>query len=285
MVLRVAILGSGNIGCDLLLKVMRSSYLRCDYFIGRNQQSAGLDYAAKLGVRCDHRGIDKLVEHLDEVDVVFDASSAQAHVQHAQVLEGRGKLLINLTPADTGVWCVPTINSSTLRDVENLNMVTCGGQASLPIVHALRRTGQHLNYVEAVSSISARSAGAATRLNVNEYLCTTEKALKHFSGAPSVKSILNINPADPPVDMQTTVFALIDKPDMAELRHSVRVMLDQVRQYMPGYSLIMEPSLIDGKVVTMVRARGAGDYLPAYAGNLDIITSAAVRAAEDRCRN
>ncbi|GAB3385883.1 acetylating acetaldehyde dehydrogenase [Azotobacter armeniacus] len=285
MVPRVAILGSGNIGCDLLIKVMRSPYLRCHYFIGRNQQSAGLEYASKLGVRCHHHGIDELLEHLNEVDVVFDASSAQAHLQHAQVLEGQGKLLINLTPADTGTWCVPTINSNTLGDVENLNMITCGGQASLPIVHAIRRTGQNLTYVEAVSSISARSAGAATRLNVNEYLCTTERALKHFSGAPNVKSILNINPADPPVDMQTTIFALMDNPDIDGLRRSARSMVEQVREYMPGYSMIMEPSLIDGKVMAMVRATGAGDYLPAYAGNLDIITSAAVRAAEDRCRN
>jgi acetaldehyde dehydrogenase (acetylating) len=148
MVLRVAILGSGNIGCDLLIKVMRSPYLRCHYFIGRNQQSAGLKFAAKLGVRCHHHGIDELLEHLNEVDVVFDASSAQAHLQHAQVLEGQGKLLINLTPADTGTWCVPTINSTTLGDVENLNMITCGGQASLPIVHAIRRTGQNLTYVD-----------------------------------------------------------------------------------------------------------------------------------------
>jgi acetaldehyde dehydrogenase (acetylating) len=285
MVLRVAILGSGNIGCDLLIKVMRSPYLRCHYFIGRNQQSAGLKFAAKLGVRCHHHGIDELLEHLNEVDVVFDASSAQAHLQHAQVLEGQGKLLINLTPADTGTWCVPTINSTTLGDVENLNMITCGGQASLPIVHAIRRTGQNLTYVEAVSSISARSAGAATRLNVNEYLCTTERALKHFSGTPNVKSILNINPADPPVDMQTTIFALMDNPDIEGLRRSARSMVEQVREYMPGYSMIMEPSLIDGKVMAMVRATGAGDYLPAYAGNLDIITSAAVRAVEDHCRN
>lgn len=285
MVLRVAILGSGNIGCDLLIKVIRSPYLRCRYSIGRNQQSAGLEFAAKLGVRCHYHGIDELLEHLNEVDVVFDASSAQAHLRHAQVLEGQGKLLINLTPADTGSWCVPTINSSTLGDVENLNMITCGGQASLPIVHAIRRTGQNLTYVEAVSSISARSAGAATRLNVNEYLCTTERALMHFSGAPNVKSILNINPADPPVDMQTTIFALMDNPDIDGLRRSARSMVEQVREYMPGYSMIMEPSLIDGKVMAMVRATGAGDYLPAYAGNLDIITSAAVRAAEDRCRN
>lgn len=285
MMLRVAILGSGNIGCDLLIKVMRSPYLTCNYFIGRNEQSAGLEFAAKLGVCCKYQGINDLIEHLDEVDVVFDATSAQAHLQHAQVLEGQGKLLVNLTPADTGSWCVPTINSNKLESVENLNMITCGGQASLPIVHALRRTGRNLTYVEAVSSISARSAGAATRLNVNEYLCTTEKALKHFSGAQNVKSILNINPAEPPVDMQTTIFALMDNPDIVELRRSAQSMVEQVRAYMPGYSLIMEPSLIDGKIMAMVRAAGVGDYLPAYAGNLDIITSAAVRAAEDRCRN
>ena len=282
MPVRVAILGSGNIGCDLLMKIIRSKHLECSFFIGRNKESKGLQFANKLGIPNDCLGIETIVKNIDKIDLIFDATSAQAHLEHAKAVEIYGKPLVNLTPADIGTWCVPNINREVANSTKNVNMITCGGQASLPIVHAIKSSNTQIKYVEVVSSISAKSAGPATRLNINEYLCTTEKALKFFSGSDNAKVILNINPANPPVDMQTTIYTILDNPNIYELRHNVLSMVKKVREYMPGYDLVMEPSILDGKIVTIVKATGVGDYLPPYAGNLDIITSAAVNIAERR---
>ncbi|WP_200286704.1 acetaldehyde dehydrogenase (acetylating) [Pantoea ananatis] len=282
MPVRVAILGSGNIGCDLLMKVIRSKHLECSFFIGRNSESDGLKFANKLGVPNDSLGIETIIKNINNIDLIFDATSAQAHLEHAKAVEPYGKPLINLTPAEIGTWCVPNINREAANKSKNVNMITCGGQVSLPIVHAIKANNNRIKYVEVVSSVSAKSAGPATRLNINEYLCTTEKALKFFSGSENVKVILNINPANPPVDMQTTIYTILENPNIYDLRYNVLSIIKNVREYMPGYRLVMEPTILDGKVVTIVKATGAGDYLPPYAGNLDIITSAAVNIAEKK---
>lgn len=277
---RVAIIGSGNIGCDLLAKVIASPRLSCAVFVGQRARSPGLAYAERLGVPTSPDGLEALLRDPDQCDMVFDATSALAHSQHAPILEAMGKTVLNLTPAARGLWCVPVINAASMSRGMNINMVTCGGQAAAPIAHALQQAGGGIEYIEVVSSISAKSAGPATRLNVNEYLGVTEAALRFFTQCDRAKAILNINPAEPPVTMQTTVFAKLRDADATRLASAVRAVVEEVRRYVPGYELIVQPRIDGGRWMAMVRVRGAGAYLPSYSGNLDIITSAAVRVAE-----
>ena len=280
MTANVAIIGSGNIGCDLLAKVTRSRRLSCSLFVGQRGQSPGMAYARSLGAPTSADGIAALVHDPERFDVVFDATSALAHAQHAPVLEAMGKTILNLTPAARGHWCVPVINADEMSRGMNINMITCGGQAAAPIAHALQGATDGVEYIEVVSSISATSAGRATRLNVNEYLGVTERAVKQFARCDRAKAILNINPADPPVTMQTTVFAKLRGADRFAVCAAVRAVVEKVRRYVPGYELIIEPTIDGERWMTMVRVRGAGAYLPSYSGNLDIITSAAVQVAE-----
>jgi acetaldehyde dehydrogenase len=280
MKLRAVILGSGNIGCDLLAKVRKSPYLRCVMFVGKRAQSAGLKFAADCGVEVSDRGLEGLIREPDAFDLIFDATSAPAHMEHADLFEAWGKMVINLTPAPRGTWYVPAIGTERQRLGVSVNMITCGGQAAVPLAWAFRQACEEIQYVEAVSAISAASAGPATRSNVDEYLTVTQSALKHFAGARRAKAILNINPADPPVDMQTTVLALGRVPDMGRLLWAVQRVVEHVQTYVPGYELLIPPHTDGEKLMAAVRVTGAGDYLPRYAGNLDIITCAAVRAGE-----
>lgn len=278
--LKVAIIGSGNIGTDLLIKVMRSPYLECGVFISRNLSSAGMLKALSFGIPVSAEGIDYIVNNPDCCDLVFDATSAKSHLEHAPILRKLNKHVIDLTPAKIGLMSVPSVNLAESLTEFNVNMVTCGGQASIPVAYAIGQTQTDVEYIEVVSSIASRSAGPATRQNIDEYIKTTEDGLREFSGATRTKAILNLNPAEPCVDMQTTIFAKVKNPDIPKLSEVLLRQVENIRKYVPGYEIILGPILENGRIVVMARVRGRGDYLPAYAGNLDIINCAAITLAE-----
>jgi len=278
--LKVAILGSGNIGTDLLVKTLRSPYLTCALFIGRNMASAGMRKANELGVKISDQGIKAIQADPACCDIVFDATSALAHLQHWPILAGLNKHVIDMTPSKIGEMCVPSINLDAESATKNINMITCGGQASVPIVYAISAVQKELEYVEVVSHIASRSAGPATRLNLDEYIETTEAAVRKYSDAKHVKAILTLNPAVPCVDMQTTVLMKMANPDLDKISISIAEMVSKVQAYVPGYELRVGPVLENGRIVVTVKVCGLGDYLPKYAGNLDIINCAAIAAAE-----
>jgi acetaldehyde dehydrogenase (acetylating) len=278
--LKVAIIGSGNIGTDLLIKVLRSPYLECGVFISRNLSSAGMLKALSFGIPVSAEGIDYIVNNPDCCDLVFDATSAKSHLEHAPILRKLNKHVIDLTPAKIGLMSVPSVNLAESLTEFNVNMVTCGGQASIPVAYAIGQTQTDVEYIEVVSSIASRSAGPATRQNIDEYIKTTEDGLREFSGATRTKAILNLNPAEPCVDMQTTIFAKVKNPDIPKLSEVLLRQVENIRKYVPGYEIILGPILENGRIVVMARVRGRGDYLPAYAGNLDIINCAAITLAE-----
>lgn len=280
MRLKVAILGTGNIGTDLLIKVVRSRLLECRLFAGRNLASPGMLKANQLGVPVSAQGIRSIKDHRAELDLVFDATSAQDHVRHAPVLREFGLLAVDLTPAKMGKLCVPAVNLEACLDEPNVNMVSCGGQASIPIAYAIAESNPHVEYIETISSIASRSAGPATRINLDEYLATTEDGLQTFSRCSAVKAILNLNPAQPSVHMQTTVLAKLKEPDMPKTQLAVAAIVKRIQSYVPGYQLILPPMIESSRLAVMVRVEGYGDYLPKYAGNLDIINCAAIAIAE-----
>jgi acetaldehyde dehydrogenase (acetylating) len=285
--LKIGIIGSGNIGTDLLVKVMRSADLTCTLFAGRNFNSAGMKRANALGVTISDRGIEAIVNDPAICDLVFDCTSAHAHIGHWAILKKLGKTVIDMTPAKLGELCVPAINAAEClaTGARNINMITCGGQASIPIANALAQVHADIEYIEVASSIASRSAGPATRYNLDEYIETTQDALQNFSGARRTKAILILNPANPPIDMQTTIYAKIAEPDLAAIQAAVAAMVDKLKAYVPGYQLIVPPTIEGGKVITTVKVLGAGDYLPQYAGNLDIINCAAIAMAERIARS
>lgn len=279
--LKVAIIGSGNIGTDLLIKVLRSPYLECGAFIGRNLSSSGMIKALSLGVTVSADGINYIVKNSGCCDLIFDATSARSHHDHAPILKKLNKRIIDLTPAKIGLMSVPSVNLAESLVEDNVNMVTCGGQASIPVAYAIGQTQTEVDYIEVVSSIASRSAGPATRQNLDEYIKTTEDGLKKFSGAVRTKAILNLNPAEPCVDMQATIFAKVKNPDITKLTKALSVLVKKIREYVPGYEVILGPIVENDRIVVMTRVRGLGDYLPAYAGNLDIINCAAIAMAEE----
>ncbi len=279
--IKVGILGSGNIGTDLLMKVMRSSYLECGIFIGRNLSSNGLQKAHSLNIPISTQSIDYFIEHPNSCDIVFDATSAKHHVHHAKILKELGKFVIDLTPAKVGEMCVPAVNMRACLEKMNVNMITCGGQAAIPIAYVIGQIHPTVEYIEVVSSIASQSAGPATRLNLDEYIHTTEQGIKHFSKALHAKAILNLNPAIPCINMQSTVFAKVKDPNLPALKKAIEEMEQEIKQYVPGYEIILKPILENDRIVVMLRVIGLGDYLPEYAGNLDIINCAAVAIAEE----
>jgi acetaldehyde dehydrogenase len=280
--LKIAIIGTGNIGTDLMVKVMRSEYMTCTLFAGRNFNSAGMKRANGLGVPISDRGIEAIVNEPTICDVVFDCTSAHAHIEHWSILNALGKTVIDMTPAKLGELCVPAINAEEClaTGARNINMITCGGQSSIPIAYAISQVHPDIDYIEVASSIASRSAGPATRHNLDEYIDTTQEALKKLTGAKRAKAILILNPANPPIDMQTTIYAKIANPDLPAIQISVAAMVEKLKQYVPGYQLIVPPIAEGGKVIITIKVVGAGDYLPQYAGNLDIINCAAIAMAE-----
>ena len=282
--LPVAILGTGNIGTDLLIKVLRSPVLECKLFSGRNLTFPGMTKASLLGVTVSAKGLNGIIDRKDEIALVFDATNAEDHMKHAPIFEQLGIMAVDLTPARVGRMCVPAVNLEACLEMPNVNMITCGGQASIPLAQAISRTNPGLEYIETVSSIASRSAGPATRINLDEYLQTTENGLQTFTGCERTKAILNLNPAQPCVHMQTTVLAKIANPDIGRTRELVAEMVALIKRYVPGYQLLVEPIIESGRLVAMVRVDGLGDYLPKYAGNLDIINCAAIAFAEAYAR-
>ncbi|MCS6242775.1 MAG: acetaldehyde dehydrogenase (acetylating) [Opitutus sp.] len=282
--LKVAILGTGNIGTDLLMKIHRSPVLECRIFAGRNLASPGMTKASLLGVAVTAKGVESILELKNEIALVFDATSAEDHFKHAPLFEKAGIVAVDLTPAKVGQMCVPAVNLDACLNLPNVNMITCGGQASIPLAYAIAQANKQVEYIETVSSIASRSAGPATRINLDEYLYTTETGLALFSSCKHTKAIINLNPAQPCVHMQTTVMAKITNPDLAKTREKIAEVVTLIKQYVPGYQLILEPIIENGRLITMVRVDGLGDYLPKYAGNLDIINCAAVAFAEAYAR-
>ncbi|MGL5721662.1 MAG: acetaldehyde dehydrogenase (acetylating) [Brevinema sp.] len=276
--LSVAIIGTGNIGIDLLMKLKRSPILKCELFAGRNRDSEGIKKAESLGIPVSDQGIEAVLK--SSCSIVFDATSAQAHITHAPLLEKAGKLAIDLTPAKIGSLCIPVLNLDMCLNASNINMVTCGGQAAVPIAKAITDIHPETSYIEIVSTIASKSAGMGTRENVDQFTQTTKEALASFSNVARTKSIILMNPAEPPIIMQNTIYALIEKPDLARIKESVTQMANQLKEYVPGYEIIVEPTFENGCLTTILKVSGSGDYLPVYAGNLDVITCAAVKVAE-----
>lgn len=279
--IKVAIIGSGNIGTDLLIKINRSEFLECGAFIGRNLVSQGIQKAQSLGINVSDEGINYIIKNPDCCDIVFDATSAAAHIEHAPVLAKLGKFVIDLTPAKIGQMCVPAVNLMEGLSSQNVNMITCGGQASIPIAYAIGKTQVDVDYIEVVSAIASKSAGPATRINLDEYIHTTEEGVKKFSGAKRTKAILNLNPAVPCINMQTTVMAKVASPNIEALKPVLAELEQSVKKYVPGYEIIVGPVVENERIFITVRVKGLGDYLPEYAGNLDIINCAAIALAEE----
>ncbi|MCP3924070.1 MAG: acetaldehyde dehydrogenase (acetylating) [Desulfobacterales bacterium] len=279
--INVMILGSGNIGTDLLVKVLRSPYMNCTRFIGRNFSSTGMRKASTLGVAISDQSINAIINNPDCCELVFDATSASYHKKYAPIFKRMGIKAIDMTPSQVGKMCVPAINTIECLGFDNVNMITCGGQASIPIAYAITQVQQDIEYIEVVSSISSRSAGPGTRANIDEYIENTESGLKEITGCKNVKAIINLNPAVPCIDMQASVCVKVKKPDMKNISKSVSNIAEKMKKYVPGYKVIIDPVYENGRIIVMVKVRGLGDFLPQYAGNLDIINCAAISIAEE----
>lgn len=278
---RVAILGSGNIGTDLLIKILRSEYLECVAFIGKDLNTQGMLKAKSHGITCSDKSIEYIQKHYKDIDLVFDATSAEYHLTHAPILASLNIKAIDLTPAKVGLICCPSVNKNEALETNNINMITCGGQASLPIIQTIKNYCKKVDYVEVVSSIASKSAGRGTRDNLDEYINTTEYAIKKFFNINQSKVILNINPSFPCVNMQTTIFAKASISNLNGLIQEVKNTVEMLKKYVPNYQLISEPFIENDNLVTIIRVLGLGDYLPPYAGNLDIISCASILMAEE----
>lgn len=281
---KVGIIGTGNIGTDILLKLQRSDILECGMFAGRNPDSQGIAIAKKMGVPTSTDSIRAIEENPDCCDIVFDATSANVHKRNAPVLKELHKFAIDLTPAKVGKMCVPVLNMQECLNEENVNLITCGGQATIPITRAISQIHPETKYFEIVATIASRSAGAGTRNNIDEFTQATRDAIAEFTGIDNTKAIIVLNPAEPPITMHNTVYALIDNPNMDAIRKSVKEMEAKIRRYVPGYKIVLEPVYENGRVITSLQVVGLGDYLPKYSGNLDIITCAAIEIAENYAR-
>ncbi|MBU4445865.1 acetaldehyde dehydrogenase (acetylating) [bacterium] len=283
--IKVGILGTGNIGSDLLIKVQRSKFLECGIFAGRNPRSEGIKRAKILGVRTSCDSVEAIKNNPDCCDIVFDATSAKVHFHNASILEKMGKYIIDLTPSQVGKMCVPVINMAECLDVKNVNLVTCGGQSVIPIAYAIMKVHPETEYIEIVASISSKSAGPGTRVNIDEFTQTTRDSILSFTGVPKAKALIILNPAEPPVLMHNTIYATIKNPKIERLSSEIKAMVKKIQQYVPGYKLKLGPVAENNRVTTMIEVVGLGDYLPQYSGNLDIITCAAVKIAEEYANN
>ena len=297
---KVAIIGSGNIGTDLMIKILRTSkVLDMSVFVGIDPESDGLARAKRMGVKTTHEGIEGLskMPEWDDIKIVFDATSAKAHLYNWGFVKAYpDKIMIDLTPAAVGPYLVPPVNFDGNMDMRNVNMVTCGGQATIPIVAAVNRVAK-VHYGEIVASIASKSAGPGTRANIDEFTETTASAIEKVGGADRGKAIIILNPAEPPMVMRDTVLCLSEQADIESIRQSIHEMVAEVKKYVPGYDLHQavqfedisadKPVFIEGlgyrhglKTMVLLKVVGAGHYLPEYAGNLDIMTSAALATGE-----
>jgi len=280
---KVAILGSGNIGTDLMIKLSRSEILELTAVIGIDPQSDGLRRARELGYAGVATGIDGFLADPElEADIVFDATSAKAHLYNAMVLKEAGIKVIDMTPAAVGPYVCAAVNIDEHLENDNINLITCGGQATIPMVHAVNRVSP-VEYAEIVATISSKSAGPGTRANIDEFTETTSRAIEVVGGAKKGKAIIILNPAEPPIIMRDTVYTLVEEGTLDEegIRKSIADMTEVVQSYVPGYQLRTEPIFDGNKITIFIQVEGAGDYLPKYSGNLDIMTAAGVKVAEE----
>ncbi|MDE2371197.1 MAG: acetaldehyde dehydrogenase (acetylating) [Burkholderiales bacterium] len=282
--IKCALIGPGNIGTDLLAKLQRSPWLEPVWMVGIDPESDGLKRAREMGIKTTAEGVDGLVPHMraDGVQIVFDATSAYVHAENSRKVNAEGAMMIDLTPAAIGPYCVPPVNLKQHigRREMNVNMVTCGGQATIPMVAAVSRV-QTVAYGEIVATVSSRSVGPGTRKNIDEFTRTTAGAVERVGGARKGKAIIVINPAEPPLIMRDTVHCLTETdPDQAAITQSIHEMIAEVQKYVPGYKLVNGPVFDGRRVSVFLEVEGLGDYLPKYAGNLDIMTAAAARTAE-----
>ncbi|MFL0807988.1 MAG: acetaldehyde dehydrogenase (acetylating) [Oceanobacter sp.] len=282
--LKAAIIGPGNIGTDLLMKMQRSEWIEPAWMVGIDPESEGLKRAAEMGIKTCATGVDGLLPHVieDDIRVAFDATSAYVHAENSRKLNELGVIMVDLTPAAIGPFCVPPVNlEAHAKNLEmNVNMVTCGGQATIPMVAAVSRV-QPVDYGEIVATVSSRSVGPGTRVNIDEFTRTTSGAVEKVGGAKKGKAIIIINPAEPPLIMRDTIHCLTEsEPNRDAITESVHQMVMEVQKYVPGYRLVNGPIFEGNRVTVFMEVEGLGDFLPKYAGNLDIMTAAGLRTAE-----
>ncbi len=282
--IKVGIIGTGNIGTDLLVKICRSKVLECGIFTGKNKDSLGIARARAMGIPTSYNSVDAIIDNPESCQIVFDATTAESHRKHAPILKKLGKFAIDMTPSRVGKMCIPILNLEESLDVPNVNMVTCGGQATTPLIAAITSIHPETEYVEIVASIASKSAGIGTRNNIDEYTQTTSEAIKSFTGAREAKAIIILNPAEPPILMHNTIYVQVSKPNLKQLSRELLEVVKKIRAYVPGYKLSLGPVVENGRLTLMNQVVGRGDFLPTYAGNLDIINSAAIVVAEEYAR-
>lgn len=285
--INVGILGTGKIGTDLLVKVLRSPYLECVMFSGRNYDSEGMQFAAKLEVPLSDQGIVAFTQIGLDCDLVFDATSAAYHVEHALILQGLGILAIDMTPSQIGECCVPAIRLDEVYENDNISMISCGGQASIPLAYVLSKTIPGIEKLEVVSRVSSKSVGPGTLANIDEYYRNTKAGLTKYTKINELDVDLIVDDVNTTTRMLTNITACVrdeSKVDIKKVIHEVNMMVDQIQSYVPGYQLEVIPFVSDGQVSLVISVEGAGDYLPKYAGNLDIINCAALAVAEEFAR-
>ncbi len=281
---RAAIIGSGNIGTDLMLKLEDSDVIELAAVVGIDPDSEGLAMARSRGFRTTHDGFEGFLDFEKDVDIVFEATSAKIHAANAPRLKELGKLAVDMTPAAVGPYVVPYVNFGDVLGEPNVNLVTCGGQATIPIVAAVSRVST-VPYAEIVATTASKSAGPGTRQNIDEFTRTTADGVMRIGGAGKGKAIIVLNPADPPITMRSTVYTQVEEMDREAILESIRETVERVQTYVPGYRLRVDPVFYDDYLVTTIEVEGAGMYLPKYAGNLDIMTAAAKAVGEQFARH
>ena len=278
--IKAGIIGTGNIGTDLLLKLIKTDFIEPIIFAGRRMDSNGIKLAQEKGINVTDQGIQFFIENPNYCNLIYDCTNAIDAKKHAKVFEDQGIKVIDLTPAKVGDLCVPTINPESIKRKGNVNMITCGGQASTPLLNIISKHCD-LEYIEVVSQIASDSAGMATRLNIDNYIHTTERAITEFTGCNNCKVIHNLNPAIPQVDMQTTLFIKAKNIKFSSLNKDIYKTIKNLKEYIPHYELVMPPTINNDILVLSIRVKGTGDYLPEYAGNLDIINCAAIEISKN----
>ena len=283
--IKAGIIGTGNIGTDLLLKILKTDFMTPVIFAGRRMESDGIRVALEKGIPITDKGIQYFIDNPNCCDVVYDCTSAADAFEHAQIFASQGIKVVDLTPAKMGPLCVPSINPEVILTSDNVNMITCGGQASMPMLNLISKYCDKLDYIEVVSQIASKSAGMATRINVDSYIHTTEMAIKMFTKCNNCKVILNLNPAEPCVDMQTTMFLKFKNVNFEALVEDIYKKIKELKTYIPYYELVIPPTITDDVLVLSIKVKGSGDYLPEYAGNLDIINCAAIEVTKQLLNN
>lgn len=279
--IKVGIIGTGNVGTDLLMKIQRSKLLECGIFAGQNPKSTGIKLAKSIGVKTSYDSINAILKNPDLAEIMFDATNSKSHIKHAPILKKLGKFTIDMTPSRIGKMCIPIINMEECLKERNINMISCGGQDTTPIVKAIVDVHPKTQYVEIVAHIASKSAGMGTRDNIDEYTQTTCDGIRDLTKIPKAKAIIILNPAEPPIIMHNTIFAQIKNPNLKLLKSMIVSVVNKIRKYVPGYRLTLGPIYENSRLTVMNEVEGSGDYLPKYAGNLDIINCAAIAVAEE----